>query len=595
MWHTPKFISCCIALVWTTCTVFAQQVYHLSDMGLKPHKSKNVTVAAARAMKRVFAQRQGNEEVILKLAPGEYHFYEKGAATKEYYISNHDQTNPKRVSIALEEIENCTLDGQGATLVFHGRMLPLSLVKTKNCTVKNLSIDFANPHIAQVEIVENRGKEGMVFKPAPWVSYRCTPDSVFETYGEGWKLQPNFGIAFEPDSRHIVYGTSDVYCPTKGVHAIENDCLLAPQWIDNRLKAGHVIAMRTWQRPAPGIFVDRCVNTTLDNVKVHYAEGMGLLAQLSEDITLRSFAVCLKGDDDARYFTTQADATHFSGCKGKIISDNGLYEGMMDDAINVHGTYLKVMKRIDDKTLVGRYMHDQSWGFDWGYTGDEVQFIRSSTMEYVGEKNRIATIRPYDKETPQGAREWVITFEHAIDPSISEADGFGIENLTWTPEVTFSNNIVRNNRARGALFSTPQNVVVEHNLFDHTSGTAILLCGDCNGWYETGSCRHVQIRHNRFVNALTNMFQFTNAVISIYPEIPNLKDQKQYFHGGKDGGIVIENNEFVTFDKPIVYAKSVDGLIFRNNLIRTSTDYKPFHSNQNRFWLEHVTGVQIEE
>ena len=31
--------------------------------------------------------------------------------------------------------------------------------------------------------------------------------------------------------------------------------------------------------------------------------------------------------------------------------------------------------------------------------------------------------------------------------------------------------------------------------FDHTSGTAILLCGDCNGWYETGACREVIIRH----------------------------------------------------------------------------------------------------
>ena len=37
----------------------------------------------------------------------------------------------------------------------------------------------------------------------------------------------------------------------------------------------------------------------------------------------------------------------------------------MDDAINVHGTYLKVVKRVDDRTLVGRYMHGQSWGFEW--------------------------------------------------------------------------------------------------------------------------------------------------------------------------------------------------------------------------------------
>ena len=75
---------------------------------------------------------------------------------------------------------------------------------------------------------------------------------------------------------------------------------------------------------------------------------------------LEKFGVCLKGDADPRYFTTQADATHFSGCKGKIVSCNGLYEGMMDDAINVHGTYLKVVKRVDDRTLVGRYMHGQS-------------------------------------------------------------------------------------------------------------------------------------------------------------------------------------------------------------------------------------------
>lgn len=60
-----------------------------------------------------------------------------------------------------------------------------------------------------------------------------------------------------------------------------------------------------------------------------------------------------------------------------------------------------------------------------------------------------------------------------------------------------------------------------------------------NGWFETGACRDVTIRRNRFINALTNMFQFTNAIISIYPEIPNLKDQQKYFHGGKDGGIVI--------------------------------------------------------
>ena len=167
---------------------------------------------------------------------------------------------------------------------------------------------------------------------------------------------------------------------------------------------------------------------------------------------------------------------------------------------------------------------------------------------------------------------------------------YGVENLTWTPTVYFAKNVVRNNRARGALFSSPRHTVCENNLFDHTSGTAILLCGDCNGWYESGSCKDVIIRKNKFINALTSYYQFTNAVVSIYPEIPRLGEQKQYFHSN----IVIENNQFITFDEPILYAKSVDGLIFRKNKIKRSKSYAPFHWNKEAFKMERVKGFVKE-
>lgn len=584
-----------LSLVLSCTTLSAQKVYEISAFGLKANSSKNASPVLQKALAKIKAEYKEGEKVILRFPEGRYEFHEKGAAVREYYISNHDQTNPKKVGIALEDMKNLTLDGQGSKFVFHGRMLPVSLLRSENCLLKNFSIDFENPHIAQVKIVENDPQDGIVFEPAPWVDYRIAKDSIFEAYGEGWTMRHSWGIAFDGDTKHLVYNTSDIGCPTKGASEVAPRRIHAPGWKDARLVSGTVVAIRGWGRPTPGIFLSHDVNTTIENVKVHYAEGMGLLAQLCENITLEKFGVCLKGDADPRYFTTQADATHFSGCKGKIVSCNGLYEGMMDDAINVHGTYLKVVKRVDDRTLVGRYMHGQSWGFEWGCPGDEVQFIRSNTMELVGKQNKITSIRPYDKEQTEGAREFLITFQEPVDQVINEQSGFGIENLTWTPEVLFSGNVIRNNRARGSLFSTPRKTIVENNLFDHTSGAAILLCGDCNGWFETGACRHVIIRKNRFVNALTNLFQFTNAVISIYPEIPDLKGQQQYFHGGPEGGIVIEDNEFETFDAPILYAKSVDGLVFRNNTIKLNTEYKPFHPNRNRFWLERVTNVTIAE
>ena len=90
------------------------------------------------------------------------------------------------------------------------------------------------------------------------------------------------------------------------------------------------------------------------------------------------------------------------------------------------------------------------------------------------------------------------------------------------------------------------------------------------------------------------MFQFTSAVISIYPEIPDLNAQKAYFHGGKKNAIRIVDNMFETFDHPLLYAKSVDGLLWRGNSIKHNTDYPPFHWNKNSILLERATNVNIQ-
>lgn len=585
-----------ISLVFILCqlSLFGKsRTYDMSQFGIKPDTQENISPLMQKAIATIRAEVKPGDKTTLLFANGRYDFHEEGAFTREYYISNHDQVNPKKVGIVIEEMHHLTIEGRGAQFVFHGRMLPIAVLRSSDCQIKDCSIDFETPHITQIEIVESDSVKGITFKVAPWVNYRISDNGSFEAYGEGWSVHPNGGIAFEKETKRLVYRTSDLSYSTQGVKEIAPRTLHAPQWKDKRLVPGTVVAMRTYYRPTPGIFLLHNRHTVLKNVKLHYSEGMGLIAQMCENILLDGFSVCLKGANDPRYFTAQADATHFSGCKGKIISRNGLYEGMMDDAINIHGTYLKVIKRIDDRTLIARYMHDQSWGFEWGRSGDNVQFIRSQTMELTDKQNKIEEIRPYDTNDLTGVREFRIKFAQPIAPEINETVSFGIENLTWTPEVHFYGNVIRNNRARGALFSTPKRTIVENNQFDHTSGTAILLCGDCNGWYETGACREIIIRRNTFTNALTNMFQFTNAVISIYPEIPDLKAQTQYFHGGSAKGIQIIDNVFETFDQPLLYAKSVDGITFKRNIIRQNNAYPAFHWNKHRFLLEKTKNVQI--
>lgn len=569
---------------------FAQKVYNASDFGIFPNTGKDVTKAVDAAIKHIKQERDG-KSAVLRFDKGDYDFFFDCALVRELYISNHDQDNPKNVAVLIEDIENFVLDGGGSTFYMNGRMLPVVMLDCEDCTIKNLNIDTRHPQITQVEVLENDTEKGVItYRVAPYVKYRIV-DGRLVVYGENWEATPAWGIAFDGATGHLVYQTSDIGVGTQDVEEVAPRVIRAP-WRDHRLVPGTVVAMRTYARPTPGIFLYGNEDTRLENITVHYAEGMGLLAQVCEDITLKGFNVAIR-EGSGRYFTTQADATHFSGCKGRIVSTGGLYEGMMDDAINVHGTYLRIVQRLDDYTVIGRYMHGQSYGFFWGDEDDKVQFVKSSVMELAG-SNVIEDIEPHDRKEIAGCKEFRIRFKKPLPADIANGD-YGVENLEWTPAVKFAGNTVRNNRARGALFSTPEKVVVEGNFFDHTSGTAILLCGDCNGWFETGACRNVIIRGNRFVNSLTNMFQFTNAIISIYPEIPHLASQTKYFHGGKGKGVVIEGNLFDTFDSPIVYAKSLDGLLFRGNRVIQNNDYKPFHWNTHRFLFERVKNAVIKD
>ncbi len=589
-----KKISILLCLAFILSPLAARKVtFHMEQFGICPG-AENLSSKLEQALLNIRKQVDEGDKVVLKFDKGRYDFHAADAPKREYYVSNHDQDQPKLIGICLENWNNLTLDGRGADFIFHGRMLPLALVNSKNCTLKNFSIDFAKPHIAQVEVVNNDAEKGITFTVAPWVDYRILPDKSFEGYGEGWSARYSWGIAFDGATRHIVYNTSDIGFNLSELSEVGPRTYLAPHWKDQRLPSGTVVALRTYGRPTPGIFLDHDVDTKLKNVKVHYAEGMGLIAQRCTNIDLCKFSVCLRGKDDPRYFTTQADATHFSQCKGKINSCCGLYEGMMDDAINVHGVYLKVRERINDHTLRCAYEHGQAWGFAWGDPGDSICFIKANTMDHVDGVNYIRTISPADKPTVKGAKEFIISFTKPVPEEVNNHITYGIENLSWTPEIVFRKNLVRNNRARGALFSSPRKTVCEKNVFDHTSGTAILLCGDCNGWYESGAVRDLVIRKNKFINALTSMFQFTNAVISIYPEIPSLKGQTHYFHGGKKGSIRIEDNEFYHFDAPLLYAKSVNGLVWKNNKTVETSDFKPFHWNKQPILLERVRNAEID-
>ncbi|MGN0887143.1 MAG: alpha-1,3-galactosidase B [Candidatus Spyradenecus sp.] len=586
-----------LGALWLAGEGWAAKVFHAADYGIVPGAANYTASDVARLLddvRQACAQQQDSkaEPIRLLFAPGTYEIGLPQCQTRTWFISNHDQDNPKRVFLPLEGLTQVEFCGNGAFFNLHARIIPFGIWDSQGVALKDFTVDYACPPLSQITFTAVDPKaQTVTFRPLPELKPELEGTRLSFRNPE-FSHSPRGGILFEPDGT-IAYRTGDLGFNLDFVTANPDGTFTAAGCAHEAFHKGQSMALRGWGRPAPGIVVSDSKEVSLQAITLHYTDGMGILAQSSDDIELKGIRI-LPNAAKGRFFSTQADATHFSGCGGEIFSTGGRYIGMMDDAINVHGTYLRIQKRVNERTLEAAYMHGQSYGFTWGIRGDEVTFIRSQTMERLAESdNTLEAIEPLDKpETRAGAKRFRLIFAKPLPPEVDPDKGaLGIENLTRTPSVFFSLNYVGKNRARGALFSTPKPVMCSANTFDHTSGSAILLCGDCNGWYETGACTRVHIVGNHFVNALTSPYQFTEAVISICPEIPDLDHQQAYFHRN----VTIEQNTFVAFDYPLVFAKSVDGLYIRRNTLEKSAAFAPYHWNREWLTLRRCTNVQAEE
>ncbi len=578
------------AALMASATLFAKD-FRAADYGIAP--GKPFTAADVAKLLADVQSAPGTAEAPTRLLfePGMYRIGPEQCQRRTWFISNHDQVNPRTVFLPLERMRGVHLIATGAHFELLGRIIPVGVWDCAEVKLQGFSVDYETPPMTQITFTAVDAKAKTVtFRPIAGTQTELSGTRLFFK-GAGFRDSPGYGLLFEADGR-IAYRTSD--CPFNLAHVVAHGdgTFTAQRCAHSAFKAGQRMALRTWDRPAPGIVIADSRQVHLDAVTLYYADGMGVVAQSSDTLTLTDVRV-IPNRAKGRVFSTQADATHFSGCKGHIVSHRGEYVGMMDDAINVHGTYLAVERRVNDTTLECAYRHYQAYGFTWGEVGDAVTFVRSRTMERIdASDNTLQSITPLDKaDVRQGAKRFRLTFAKPLPATITPEQGaLGIENLTWVPSVSFMYNHIADNRARGALFSTPRPVVCAYNRFDHVSGCAVLLCGDCNGWFETGACEDVEIRDNLFVNCLTSPFQFTEAVISICPEIPDLKAQQRFFHRN----IRILDNTFVGFDTPLVFAKSVEQLSIRRNLCVKTSDYKPYHWNKEWLTLRHCDKVDAE-
>jgi hypothetical protein len=314
-------------------------------------------------------------------------------------------------------------------------------------------------------------------------------------------------------------------------------------------------------------------------VTIHHAGGMGVIGQLSRDITVRDCLVA-PASDSGRMVSLRADATHFVCCGGQILIEDSQFSHQLDDPGNFHNVFTPVIRRLSDHSLIVRLQHFQQCGLELYEAGHGVEFVKSGSLAREG-RNVLARVTSLNRE--------YIRLDFRDPLPAWAGPGWAAGSLHWIADVTVRRTRVHSNRARGFLVTTGGKTVFEENYF-HTAGAAILIEGDADFWYEAGAVEDVLIRRNQF--DCCNYGVWGRATIDINPGVTLEERPRQRFHRN----IRIEDNEFRTFHSQLLRAHCVDGLTIRgNSIVSAPGDYPPARLDGDWFIVEQCSDVDIRD
>lgn len=427
-----------------------------------------------------------------------------------YYFSNtaNQDENPfgeRFCGIFLENKENVVIEGNGATVMMRGIMTPFLFKNCKNIVMRNLTFDHERPTMSEFAVVESTPGRATV-RINPEYRYRVAgnlfywqgeDNEVGEHYWEipykGPKVLTN---AFNPETGIIDDMRAGRDDSRGGVPDIETlteleKGTLALAFCDKErhIPVGTVAQTRCIVRMQTGGAIDDCENVTLENLRIMAMNGFGILGQNSRNLTYRALDCTPKA---GRTVVSDADFFHFSGCSGEVKVLNCRAIGAHDDIINIHGTHLKIvgMSR-ESNTVILRYSHRESWGFNPYRAGEQVEFVNGNTLLAY----HTATV--CDVKNIDGT-DFAVTFSSL--PAREPAENDVVENISRTASLLVEGCTFGRIPSRAILCTTRRDVTIRNNTFQYMGAPILCVADDANFWFESGRSGLITLEGNTVID-----------------------------------------------------------------------------------------------
>lgn len=518
--------------------------------GAEPDDGKDDTEAFLAAFKE--AQAKGRKRIVIP--KGRYELRTNG--------------NPERpdVLFPVTGIDGLAIEADGAEFMMTGTAALFAFHECKDVTVSGLTVDWARPPFSEGKVVASAPRHFDVKIREEDPVKGGEPVGAF--------------MSFHADSR-LPDGSDglDVY------DSVERTELVALQVLRVHLKreipvpAGKLLVLRHTVYGFYAFSFHCCADVTLSNVTVHAAPGMGLVGELTTNITLQKFNVRIR-PDSGRLMSTTADATHFSGCKGTVSIEDCLFEGMGDDGVNIKsGLYLTVRERVDDHTVLGQHNLKMS---DVPDAGDTLEMAHTDTLSPFAS----GTVREAATEPGEGNMHRV-RFKEPLPAELREGDVLG--NASRVARLRLARCTVRGNRARGVLCQT-RDAIIEDCTFQHCTGAGLMVLTETVHFHESIGTRDVIVRNNRFENCNRGAASAEAALCAL----AYLKDFAYPAKPGVHRHLTLEGNRILGTNESGIFAVGVDGLTLRNNTIEQSGLRGSRPHGKEPIWIQDCANVVRE-
>lgn len=527
---------------------------YLRDFGIEPNTAEDAVPALKEAVKQASLL---NEPCEIVFEEGIYNAYLSELSPLKIHISNtiaegNDREKGECDSIErnspflLQNMSDIVINGCGSVIKSHGKMTQIILKDCENITFKNLSFDYINPTVTEMTVIAV-GENYLDCKISDEFPYKIV-DGKIVWFGENYEFSKGISQLFDAKSGFTWRYPSPLQDANAHYEELSKGLVrlyFQPDGNGNNpygAKLGYTFQMREPIRDECGVIISDCKNTSFINTTMHFMSGIGFIVQNSEDIYLNGFNVY---PSLGRTASCAADFMHFSGCRGKITIENGVYIGAHDDAINVHGTHLKILDVDSNENKIKiRFMHSQTYGIGGFKIGDEIGAVNPDTLLEVARTKilNVCELNPYeiilDLESVSG-----------FEPELM------VENISANAEVLIRNNHFERIPTRGILVTTRKSVVIENNVFEKVKGCAVLIADDARSWYESGCVTDVTVRNNIYRDS-------ANRFVVVAPECAD--DAEQPVHRGIK---VIENLIELSATDEVIFFKNAEDVVFKDNII----------------------------